>query len=196
MKNDLEAEFDIKIKKQETKINMLLKEKQYRIQALARKMERICNNPEALVQHQPDDGLKANHPSRTDIRRNPKAHEIPNPSDINSDENTSPLNSAFIGFMAEPAVNRYYEQGERIIFDSVSLDPNKNYDASTSTFVCPYTGYYYFAVTISNLEQSIGENHNRFDGRLIINGIKMMKTIAPRSTIGYYTVVHPGYISM
>ena len=101
-------------------------------------------------------------------------------------DNVSPKAGVFIGFMAFPYENRYYISGDRIVFDNVILNPSNAYNSSSSTFTCPYTGYYFFSVQITSAEDTNSTERifRRADVQLKIGSSSGIEAITAHSNAG------------
>ena len=90
----------------------------------------------------------------------------------------------FVGFMATPLKKYNYTDSERITFDNVILDSSNSYSAVDSTFTCPYSGYYQFTVTISNVQDVTDGSRKRIDGLLYVGDTTHIRAIASLSKEG------------
>ena len=53
-----------------------------------------------------------------------------------------------VGFTAYASTSRYFDAGEKIVFDSIISNVGNGYDATTSTFTCPTAGLYLISLVI------------------------------------------------
>ena len=60
---------------------------------------------------------------------------------VSGDEND------YVAFTASASMNRYYEQYDIVLFDSVITNTGNHYNAETSAFVCPYDGVFSFSAS-------------------------------------------------
>ena len=53
----------------------------------------------------------------------------------------------YVAFTACASMNRYYEEDDIVLFDSVITNTGNHYSPNTSAFVCPYDGIFSFSVS-------------------------------------------------
>ena len=92
--------------------------------------------------------------------------------------NKPEVQSTFVAFLATPSGEpTYYANNGIVRFDNVTLNAGDAFNPSTSTFICPYTGYYSFSVSVSNAQYNT-EHMRRIDGELWIDDVMTQKAIA------------------
>lgn len=72
--------------------------------------------------------------------------------------------NTFISFCAFPTEDRVYAEGEILIFDNDVVNLGQGYIPENSTFVCPYSAYYLFTVTVMQQESTIMRAYLMLEG--------------------------------
>lgn len=99
------------------------------------------------LQHLENENIKLKN-DNIRLKANVNAELVKIKSQLNNMSLVALKENGFISFAARPTETKVYNEGELVEFPGIITNYGGHYDPSTSTFTCPYTGFYMFFVSV------------------------------------------------